>query len=286
MDAYYLRQRRRRRLLRFVVVCAFFGLLSLPVLYLLRAEVRAVAVLAYRYAKSQYQAFRVAEAPVAQAPVAQAPVAAERSAPAPTTPAPPPVSAGSAAAQPQPARTNAVKLGEATFRIPQGYIQRKEDLGSPRNPEVVLRALLPDLRPRAAGRGACAPKEARCPDFAVLKLRSGRALTEGEFAKRYKAAPGSIALIPGIHGLQQIPPHKARPRDGRQYLAQPAGHWVWITCRELGPPAPKQPSWGICQLAFDTPDGLGIKVRFGRDRLRDWSTIQAKATELAAGFRG
>lgn len=276
MDPYYLRQRRRRRLMRFVVICAFLGLLSLPVLYLLRGEVRAVAVLAYRFAKSQMHAYRAAEGPVI----------VERSAPNPTPQTQPPVSAGSAAAQPQSARVHTAKLGDATFRIPEGYIQRKEDLGSPKNPELLLRALLPDLRPRASGRGACAPKEARCPDFAVVKLRSGRALIESEITKRYKTAPGSLVLIPGIHGLQQIPPHRAQPDGERQFLAQPAGRWVWITCRELGRPTAKQPTWGVCQLAFDTPDGLGIKVRFGRDRLGEWSKIQAKAAELAANFRG
>ncbi|WP_119417772.1 hypothetical protein [Desertibaculum subflavum] len=288
MDSYYLRQRRRRRLLRFLAICAFFGLLSLPVLYLLRGEVRAVAVLAYRFAKSQVQAFRAADPVVVVERSTPSPKPQSQSQPQPQ-PQPQPqstASAGSAAAQPQPPRLRTVKLGETTFRIPEGYVQRKEDLGSPQNPELVLSALLPDLRPRATGRGACAPKEARCPDFAVLKLRPGRALIESEFTKRYKAAPGSFALIPGIHGLQQIPPHRSRPANERQFLAQPAGRWTWISCRELGRPSAKQPAFGVCHLDFDTPDGLSVKVRFPRDRLSDWSAIQAKAAELAAGFRG
>lgn len=273
MDPYYLRYMRRRRLLRALLVGALLGLLALPVLYLLRGEVRAAAVLAYRFAKGQMPASPPATAP---APVAQ------------STPAkaPPPASAGSAAAQPQPARLHAVKLGEATYRIPDGYIEKKEDLGNPKNPELLLRALLPDLRPRATGRDACAPKETRCPDFATVKLRPGRGLTESEFTKRYKASPGSMPLISGIHGLQQIPPHKAQPGDGRQFLAQPAGRWVWITCRDFGGRTAKQPAFGICHLAFDTADGLGINVRFAQERLRDWSAIQIKATELVAKLRG
>lgn len=257
---------------RALVIGAFLGLLALPVLYLLRGEVRAVAVLAYRFAKSQMPA----------SPPAAAPATVTQSAPAKAPTAP----AGSAAAQPQPARLHTVKLGDATYRIPDGYIEKKEDLGNAKNPELLLRALLPDLRPRAAGRDACAPKETRCPDFAIIKLRPGRGLVESEFTKRYKAAPGSVPLISGVHGLQQIPPHKAQPGDGRQFLAQPAGRWVWITCRNFGGRAAKQPAFGICHLAFDTADGLAIKVRFAQERLRDWSAIQIKAMELAAKLKG
>jgi hypothetical protein len=279
MDPHYLRLRRRRRLWRAAVVCVFFGLLSLPVLYLLRGEIRAVAAKVYRYAKQEFQAARAADQPPPPPSSTPSPTPAPAPAPPPeaavvqATPAPPPAPA---------VRYRTAKLGDRAFRIPEGYLEGDGDLGSKKNPEILLRALLPDLRPRASGQGDCAPKRSACADFVIVKLRTGRSTVEAEFIKRYKVAPATVRLIPGIHGLQQIPPPNIQPSGTRQFLAQPAGRWVWITCRDVQRPKPNQAAPGICQLAFDTADGLGMTVRFGKDKLGDWSAIQVKAMELAA----
>ena len=288
MDSYYLRLRRRRRLLRAAAVCAFFAVISLPLLYLLRGEIRGAAATVYRYAQSELQAAPATPTPQA---VQAAPTAAVAAPSAVSSPKPEAAPQVVAQAQPAPQRPPAprvrtAKLGETAFRIPEGYVEGNADLGSSKDPLIVLRALLPDLRPRAEGRGGCAPKQIACGDFAIIKLRPARRPLESEFSKRYKTEPTAIALIPGVHGLRQIPPHKALPSDGRQFLAQPGGRWVWITCRDFGRPSPKQPASGICQLDFDSTDGLAVRVRFDRAKLADWSAIHAKTLELIARLKG
>jgi hypothetical protein len=289
MDPHYLRLRRKRRLVRAAAVCAFFAVLSLPLLYLLRHDIAAGASAIYREAQrgqATASATQVPPVPPQAAPEPAAAAPAPAPAPAPT-PSPAKVVTTQAQAAKQPApkgRQQTAKLGDATFRIPEGYLEGKADLGSKRDPYILLRALLPDLRPRNTGKGNCAPKQINCPDFVTIRLRPAKDSLESEFRKRYKTAPSEITLISGLHGLRQIPPHKAQP-GGRQYLAQPGGRWVWITCRDFGRPSPKRPTPGVCQLDFDGPDGLAVKVRFDKSKLAEWSSIHAKAVALINDFR-
>lgn len=288
MDPHYLRLRRKRRLVRAAAVCAFFAVLSLPLLYLLRHDIAAGASAIYREAQRGQATASATQAPPPAPPQAAPEPAAPAPAPAPApSPAPANVVAAQAQAAKQPApkaRQQTAKLGDATFRIPEGYLEGKADLGSKRDPYILLRALLPDLRPRNTGKGNCAPKQINCPDFVTIRLRPAKGSLESEFRKRYKTAPSEITLISGLHGLRQIPPHKAQP-GGRQYLAQPGGRWVWITCRDFGRPSPKRPTPGVCQLDFDGPDGLSVKVRFDKSKLAEWSSIHAKAVALMNDFR-
>lgn len=286
MDPHYLRLRRKRRLVRAAAVCAFFAVLSLPLLYLLRHEIATAASAIYREAQRGQATASATQAPPPAPPQTAPQPAAPAPAPAPS-PAPANVVTAQAQAAKQPApkgRQQTAKLGDATFRIPEGYLEGKADLGSKRDPYILLRALLPDLRPRNTGKGNCAPKQINCPDFVTIRLRPAKDSLESEFRKRYKTAPSEIALISGLHGLRQIPPYKAQP-GGRQYLAQPGGRWVWITCRDFGRPSPKRPTPGVCQLDFDGPDGLAVKVRFDKSKLAEWSSIHAKAVALINDFR-
>lgn len=186
----------------------------------------------------------------------------------------------------QPARPRGIKLGEASFLVPGGYLDRSSDFGSKKSPVIPLQALLPDLRPRAEGQGGCAPTANACPDFAVIRLRPGTSTLEKDFTQRYKAGPANVGSLPAAYGLRQVPPHKAQPADGRQFLAQPEGRWVWIVCRDFGRPTPKRPAPpGACRLAFDTADGLAVSVRFDKKKLPDWAAIHAKTAALVADLK-